>query len=278
MKILILTLLWLLPVGTIAAQTDVQKLVDTEHAFARLAADTSTKDAFLAYLADDGVLFQPDRVNGKAFWNGRGPSKGLLSWAPNYADVSANGILGYTTGNWEYRPNGKADEPKGFGEFITVWLRQQDGKYKFVVDIGVGHDKPAMYSTEWVTTTNKSVDLNERNSSAADAANGFYAIMAANGPAKAFKAYALDDIRVFREEKMPMIGKKALLASYKGDKAEYSMAKRSSFFESADLAYNLNTYTKNIDGKLVEKGNTMQIWKLIGGKWRIVLDIFKPVP
>jgi len=124
----------------------------------------------------------------------------------------------------------------------------------------------------------KTVDKNERNSSAADAANGFYAMMVADGAGKAYKAYATDDVRAFREDKMPMIGKKALLTLFKDDKAKYSVAKRTVFFQSADLAYNLNTYTRTLDGKAVEKGNTIQIWKLIDGKWRIVLDIFKPVP
>ena len=56
------------------------------------------------------------------------------------------------------------------------------------------------------------------------------------------------------------------------------MPKRSSFFGATDLAYNTNTYTKMVDGKAVETGNVMQIWKLVNGRWRIVLDIFKPVP
>jgi ketosteroid isomerase-like protein len=263
---------------TAIAQTDLQKMVDTEHEFARFAADKGTKSAFLAFITPDGLLFQPDKVNGIAYWNGRGESAGLLSWAPNYADMSANGIMGYTTGNWEYRAKGKDDEPGAFGEFITIWLRQPDGKYKFVVDIGIGHDRPAKYSTDWVTTSERSSDLNLKNSSAADSANGFYTMMASGGPVKAYKAYAIDDVRAFREEKQPFIGKKALLSALKDDKATYALAKRSTFFGSADIAYNLNTYTRSLKGKIVEKGNTLQIWKLVNGRWRIVLDVLKPVP
>lgn len=262
----------------IFGQSDLQKLVDTEHAFAQFASEKGTKAAFLEYIAVDGLLFLPDKINGKTYWNGRGESTGLLSWAPNYADISANGIIGYTTGNWEYRPKGKDGEPTGFGEFITVWLRQPDGKYKFVVDIGVGHPRPEKYSTEWVTSPEKAKDPNEKNSSAADSANGFYTTMTTRGIGKAYAAYAVDDMRAFREDKAPFIGKKSLMSMLKKEKATYSLAKRSSFFGSADIAYNTNTYTKTVGGKLVEKGNTMQIWKLIAGRWRIVLDIFKPVP
>jgi len=260
------------------AQSDLQKVVDTEHAFAQFAEANSTKDAFLQFISEDGVLFQPEKVNGKAYWNGRGPSRGLLSWAPNYADVSANGILGYTTGNWEFRPTGKDSTPSAFGEFITVWVRQPDGKYKFVVDIGVGHEKPARYSADWVTAADTKKDINDKNSSAADNANGFYALMTEKGIGKAYETFAVEDLRAFREGKEPFIGRSSLLSLIKSEKATFTFPKRSSFFGSADLAYNLTTYSKSIDGKVVENGNTMQIWKLVRGRWRIVLDIFKPVP
>ena len=276
---LILSLLILLTVGAVVyAQSDLQKMAATEREFEAFAEKNGNKAAFIEYAAPDGVLFTPDKVNAKAYWNGRGEWNGLLSWAPNYADISANGLIGYTYGNWEFRPKGKADAPVGFGQFITIWQRQGDGKYRYVVDIGIDHDRPATYSTDWVTATVKSSDLNEKNSSAGDFANGFYAKLAAEGPAKAYKAYAVDDVRVFRQGKFPIIGSKAVAETLKGDKGTYTLAKRSSFFGSADIAYNLNTYTKTVDGKVVEKGNTMQIWKLINGKWRIVLDIFKPVP
>src|SRR5687768_1658966 len=91
----------------VPGQGALEKVIETERAFATQSAAKGTKHAFLEYLADDGLLFLPDRVNGKSYWNARGESQGFLSWAPNYADVSANGIVGYTTGNWEYREKGK---------------------------------------------------------------------------------------------------------------------------------------------------------------------------
>lgn len=268
----------LISIFAASAQADVQKIVDTEHAFAKFAEENGTKAAFLEFSASDALLFLPEKVNAKEHWNSRGPGNGLLSWAPNYADMSANGILGYTTGNWEFRAKGKGDEPGAFGEFITVWLRQPDGKYKFVIDIGVGHKKPEKYSSDCVTAANKQKDLNEKNSSAGDNANGFFTAMTEKGIAKAYEMYAVDDVRAFREDMAPIVGKKALVSMLKSEKATFVMPKRSSFFGSADLAYNTNTYTKMIDGKAVERGNVMHIWKLINGHWRIVLDIFKPVP
>lgn len=270
---------WLLAASvTCLGQSDLQKVVDTEHSFAKAAETRGTKSAFLEYLASDGLLFLPDKVNGREYWNKRAESTGLLSWAPNFADVSANGIVGYTTGNWEYRPKGKGDMPAGFGEFITVWQRQADGKYRFVVDIGIGHDKPQKYSEEWVTTAVATRDANEKNTSAADTAAGFFELATTKGAKKAYSAYASDEIRLFREGKMPFVGKKAALNAVKDEKGTLTLSKRSSFLGSADLAYTVSTYSRTDGGKVIEKGNYVQIWRLAGGKWRIVIDVFKPVP
>lgn len=276
MKVIIVLLL-LSFCGTSFAQGDIQKIVNAERAFAQLAAVKGTKQAFLANLTDDAVLFLPARINGKEYWNARAESKGLLSWAPNYADISSNGILGYTTGNWEFRPKGKDDAPAAFGEFITLWQRQPDGAYKFIVDIGVPHDKPAKYSTD-IAYAAAPGDKNEKNSSAADVANGFFEIAVKDGRRAAYQAYAADDIRMFRENKMPVIGKRAMLAEIKNVKGRMAFAKRSVFFGASDIAYIANTYTFTNEDKTIEKGNFVQIWKHMGGRWQIVLDIFKPVP
>src|SRR5258708_6987394 len=71
------------------AQGDLQKLVDTEHAFAQMAEEKGTRAAFLENLTDDALVFIPDKTNGKAFWTARATSASLLSWAPNYADISS---------------------------------------------------------------------------------------------------------------------------------------------------------------------------------------------
>ncbi len=262
----------------VIGQTDLQKLVDTEHAFARLAAEQGTRAAFLANMADDALIFNPDRIVAKPFWTARPNGPGLLSWAPNYADVSSNGMIGYTTGNWEFRPKGKDDVPAGFGEFITVWVRQPDGKYRFVVDIGVGHDKPVKFSSEYATSMEKVKDANENNSSPADVSNGFLQTAEEIGLAKAYSLFGSDELHMFREGKAPIIGKKEVQSALKGDKATVRFARKSTFFGSGDISFNLGAYTISERGKVTEKGNSLQIWKLIRGTWQIVLDILKPVP
>src|SRR5689334_7511762 len=82
---------------------DLRKLVDTEQAFARAAAEKGTRAAFLEFLADDGIVFNPTEANGKLVWKARPESPALLAWNPAWADISSDGKLGYTTGGWEFR-------------------------------------------------------------------------------------------------------------------------------------------------------------------------------
>ena len=93
---------------------------------------------------------------------------------------------------------------------------------------------------------------------------------------KAYKQYAADDIRLYREGAFPVLGKGKIGDLVGKDKGKIAFAKRTSFLGSADLAYINNTYTlTQPDGK-IEKGNFLQIWHLRNGRWQIVLDIFKP--
>jgi ketosteroid isomerase-like protein len=265
--------------AAVCGQTALQKLVDSEHAFAEMAAKEGTPAAFLAYMTDDASVFNPDIANAKKAWTGRKNNGSLLSWAPNYADISSNGLMGYTTGNWEFRPKGKDDTPSAFGEFITIWMRQPAGTYKWVVDIGIAHAKPDKYSTDWVTAKDRSSDPNKNGSSAADTANGFIEIADRQDLKKAYSSYVAEDVRLYRENEFPVIGKKAAIKRIGAEKGKINFAHKSSFFGAADLSYSLSTYTRtHSSGKVIEKGNYMQIWKLKNGKWKIVLDIFKPVP
>ena len=258
------------------AQGDLEKLIANERAFAHAAAEKGTKAAFLEFMAKDAVVYVPERTPAMTYWTGRPESKSLLSWAPNYADVSSNGVLGYTTGNWEFRAKGKDDQPSAFGNFVTVWLRQPSGDYRFVVDLGVVHAAPEKYSIE-VAPPAKATPNNDRIS-AADSANKFFEVVRTQGIKKAYDQYAASDVRVFREGQIPVIGKKALTTEAGKRMTNISIPKRVVFFEADDLAYVTNTYSISAGDGFVESGNFMQVWKFRDGRWQIVLDIFKPVP
>lgn len=279
MKIAVLIFIVFLT-GTVFGQinSDLAKVAETEKSFARTAFEKGTKSAFLEFAAPDGIMFYPTAVNAITYWKSRDESKALLSWQPSFVDISSNGVLGWTTGPWEYRPNGKTDAPSAWGEFVTLWQKQPDGKFRFVLDIGVSHEKAQVEGVEWKSPADIGKELNEQRMTAGDSANGFFQMTGQNSLSKAYKSFAADDIRVLREGKMPILGKNAFLSELKKNKMSVAFTKRGSFFGAADLAYISNTYVLTRADKTVEKGNFVQIWKLRGGKWQIVLDLFNPIP
>src|SRR5918911_387999 len=87
---------------TTNAPSDLQSLVEAERAFARTALDKGIREAFIANIADDGVLFRPRAVAGKKWMEEHTSQPGVLTWQPVFAFVSRAGDMGYTTGPWEY--------------------------------------------------------------------------------------------------------------------------------------------------------------------------------
>ena len=277
MKLTVFILI-LFTVASVFGQSDLDKLVATERSFAATALDKGSRSAFLEFMSSDALVFSPDRAPAKALWTARPESPSALIWAPNFGDISTNGLLGYTTGNWEYRAKGRSDSPSAFGNFVTVWLRQPSGQYKWVLDIGIGHAKPDKYSEEFSRAGNATASTATDIPSAADSANRFFEAVTKQGIQRAYSLFADNDVRFYRENEFPAIGRSALIDRIKKDKGTFVFPKRSVFFESADVAYVNNSYTFTPENGPVQNGNFLQIWKFVNGKWKIVLDLFKPIP
>jgi ketosteroid isomerase-like protein len=65
-----------------------------------------------------------------------------VTWSAMFTDVSDDGSLGYNWGRYEWRspgPDGKERIRAGF--FLTIWKRQPDGTWRYVMDNGAA-DKP----------------------------------------------------------------------------------------------------------------------------------------
>lgn len=121
-----------------AAADDFEDMVSAEKAFAADASARNTRDAFLAALADDGIVFAPGPSDGNRVWQARKVNKNRLEWAPEVAEIAVSGDLGYTSGPWRFT-EADADKPAAFGHFFTIWKKQSDGKWKVLVDHGVNH-------------------------------------------------------------------------------------------------------------------------------------------
>jgi ketosteroid isomerase-like protein len=296
----LLTASFLILVTAAAAQTPeagapLKSLVETEQAFSQAAADKSTREAFLSFIADDGILFRPKAVNGKQ-WLIKHPTpasekRPLLAWQPVFADVSLAGDLGYTTGPWEYKEDIKDEKPVAYGDFVTVWKRQPDGSWKFAVDLGISHPESSGPLNVWKISDESSsgparsikniyqererMALFKRDLEFSDSA-------LALGFVKAFLKYAATDVRLFRDKSAPFVGKQAAGAALaaKNEKVTWQTTGED-VSRSGDLGYTYGLYEARSDDsekKLIERGNYLRIWKKQNGVLRVVLDVANPLP
>ena len=278
-KILLLSLIIIASLNVSAQENNLQKIYDAEKAFEKAVAEKGINQAFIEFSTADATCFFPGYpVNCIEYFKARPANPAALYWNPTFIDVSSNGAMAYSTGNSIYKSKGKDDTAAYYGEYATVWQRQPDGSYKSVLDLGISHEAQNT-ETKWTSPADTGKELNEKRYSAADSSTAFFEMTTKQGLNKAYKTYFADDVRILRDGKMPLIGKKAALDALKDYKLNVAFAKRSVFVGAADMAYISNTYTAtDKSGKTVEKGNFLQVWKLRDKRWQIVLDVFLPAP
>lgn len=260
--------------------TPLQKLVETEQAFARFAEEKGAKAAFLEFFADDGVIFQPSETNAKLFWKNRPESTEWLNWSPAWADLSSDGNLGYTTGGWSFHPKGKTDQATAFGEYLTIWKRQSDGNFKAVLDIGISHKQDTTGNKNWKSAYDagsgvKNVKKGINNGILTD-------IFSKELLSQGYFNYFADDVVVLREGHPTFYGKTdGFLGLEKVDaqfpKGSYLNFKADVSPVFGNMMYSRGVYQLTHKDKTITKWNFTQIWKNRNGRWQIVADLFAPV-
>jgi ketosteroid isomerase-like protein len=271
----------------ILVQAPLQEMVQTEQAFSRMAAEKNTRDAFLAFIADDGLLFRPEAVNGKK-WLQEHPSQPsdkhpLLAWQPAFAGMAAAGDLGFTTGPWELKQDVKDAQPSGYGHFVTLWKKQPDGSWKFVVDLGISHPMSGGPQTLWQPPEQKllykvqRVDVAIARRELLDWDRDYLQHTLKRGLVKTFMTYASPYVRLYRNGSLPFIGRTVAANALESAQGQVNWTTvGGDVSRSGDLGYTYGTYEVTDAPKVIERGSYVRIWKNEGAGWRIVLDVANP--
>lgn len=115
-------------------------LMQTDRDFSDMSVKEGMFKAFLFYIAEDGVMLRNNSFPAKGKetlakrFEGKTDTTFILSWEPLYEKISGSGDLGYT-----YGLHTNTDKQTGEitrGTYVTVWLKQPDGSWKFVLDTG----------------------------------------------------------------------------------------------------------------------------------------------
>jgi ketosteroid isomerase-like protein len=280
--------IWIVFSSLVAAsdlETELKSMVQSERDFARTSVEKGMRHAFIAYLAEDSVVFNPDYpVPGKQ-WAEKipQPGNGVLNWHPVYADIAASGDLGYTTGPWDFKSNAQPQEIS-YGEFNSIWRKQPDGSWKNVCDFGIDHPAPQHSSGEFrpslkeENTRPQSADLATSREALMNAERQFSRLSAEKGTAQAYLSTLSSDARLYRKGQFPFVGTKSIEDYFAKNPAVQQQWDPifSDVSMSADLGYAYGSI--KTEGK-AEKSYYMRVWeKQFDGTWKVVLDVNNTAP
>jgi len=116
------------------------QLIKADLDFSALSEKEGMHRAFIEYIADSGVLLR-DRsypLKGRTalseLFSKSSDSSFVLTWKPEYEKIASSGELGYTFGflTSKSRLTGEISR----GTYLTIWEKQADGRWKFILDVG----------------------------------------------------------------------------------------------------------------------------------------------
>lgn len=119
-------------------KADISELQIVDSEFSDYSKQHGMRKAMLEYIDDDGVMMMDQSLPRKGaraidMISSMNDSTVTMTWEPEGGDIAASGELGYTYGIYEMRDQ---ENNVQRGTYVTIWKKQKDGKWKFVLDSG----------------------------------------------------------------------------------------------------------------------------------------------
>ena len=261
---------------------EVSTVIDAEHAFERLVEHKGIKDAFLSVADPEGIVFKPEVVKITDFYNSIDKQPGTLTWEPKFARISANGDLAFSAGPYVYQ-NGKTEDDKVFGDYVSVWRADQDNKLKLLIDLGIQHPE----SEQEELTDFKDPDPAKRATPSKDPFNGRSIIIGTDkifnhelnvSALATYKEFLSPEGRYYFPGFDPITGQDKVMKFIDNEGisivAETINVGRST---SNDMAYSYGR-ARITKGEIVSNYNYVRIWEIDKDhKWNVILEVFSAV-
>ena len=268
----------------------LESLVQAEISFAQTSVSKGIREAFLSFLADSAIVFRPHPTNGLAAYRERPNPPLTLDWRPIYADVSASGDFGYTTGPWQITDNGPQKRPPAYGNYFSVWQKQARGDWKVIIDLGISHPEQKDLPRTWKSPAaqpiaahvNGAGDIMQEKSALLQEERAFAAAAQAQGIEQAYHSHLAGEARLLRMGEFPFTDSRAIgakLAERRGQ--AFWQPLRVEMAPSLDIAYTMGPYEFRPENAAapLEKGYYVRVWKKPHeDTWKIVLDVETPLP
>ncbi len=279
------------PARSADLQADLKAMVDSELAFARMAQEKTVRDAFLTFAAEDGVLMGPNGLANARQQISSQPApppdtpKLTLEWWPVYADIARSGDMGWTTG-----PSRRTRGDRiGYGNFATVWKKQPDGSWRWLMDHGISNKEMSPLGPDTPIPPVRAEKLKGEASKATQvdtkavreellAADRELAKVTAKGDTAGWAVHmAADHARVLRDGVPPAVGKEAVRATLAKEQPVSTEVLGGEVSAAGDLGF---TYGKAEwkSAEATKPGAYMRIWEKQAGRWTLVMDNTNPFP
>jgi ketosteroid isomerase-like protein len=251
-------------------------VIEAERAFARFAEERGVGPAFRTFVADDAIAFTPDPVPAKPLFRGDPP--GTLEWWPVYAGIAASGDLGFTTGPFV---SGHGREER-YGHYFTIWRRQADGTWRWVLDQGPPTEKASPLGRDTAVAT-----LPPGEPAGGDGDGAWDDLLKTeerlarslheHAP-RALQAVLADDARVMRAGPQPAVGRAAFAERLEsGPKALETAHLGGAVSAAGDLGYTYGRALWSEAGSPVP-GHYIRVWQRRAGEWKLIVDTVLPNP
>lgn len=253
-------------------------LANAEFAFASRSVATDMRDAFLSVLSEDSILLRPGPVNGREV-TARDPVPAIeLNWRPAFVYVAASGEIGYSTGPARILSKTDPNRPPRYTNFVSIWKRDAGGPWKLYLDLGIFHAQPGLADAWLELASGSGTGPGEAAFLAAE--KDFSTLAEKSGYAAAFAGHASKDIRVYRSDLIPMLGKAALAGATFSPAGSGSEIVASGVAKSGELGWALVRLAPRLaDGKLDKvAAHALRVWRARDGKFELALDIVNDMP
>jgi ketosteroid isomerase-like protein len=276
----------------LASDPALAGMVAADRAFAAAALDSTPQRAFLRWFAADALIYRPRLVRAAEYLRARPMPRGLsLVWEPVFADVSAAGDLGYTSGPWISQRRDVPGADPTFGQYVTIWRRQADRSWKVELHAGIAHGADAIGpkdlrvapSPDWrvAGTAAARAAAADANRLLLQADAALARVSQARGAAAAFRSRSAPHLRLLRSGELAATGNEAhgllsTVVTYRWQPAGGNVA------SSGDLGYTWGTFvsiTGPAAARINERGDYLRVWRRrADGEWVVVLDLTSPLP
>ncbi|HEX9965410.1 MAG TPA: DUF4440 domain-containing protein [Allosphingosinicella sp.] len=259
-----------------APGADVGEVVAAERAFARAARTEGANAAFLRYSAPDGLLFQPGPKLAKAALKANPLPPVPLDWWPVYAGIAASGDLGFTTGPYVVG----SGQRTGHGWYFTIWRRQPDGSWRWVLDHGPPTFEPAPFGPESAVAA---LPAGRRSSGSRvmgslRAAEAHLAAALEADARAALPRFLAADGRLMRAGPQPAVGAAAWAPVLAAGPERIETASLGGDVSAAgDLAFTYGMARWRTDHAWIG-GHYVRIWQRRAGGWKLIVDNMIAVP